>query len=87
MNDLYGHRTGDLYLQEVSQRMKRQLRTGDVLGRIGGDEFAALATVVNGRADVDEIAQRLEERCFDAPFSLEGYDLRGAARRGRGHLP
>lgn len=86
VNDLYGHHIGDLYLQEVSLRMKRQLRTGDILGRIGGDEFAALATVVNGRSDVDEIAQRLE-RCFDAPFALEGYVLRGAASVGVAIFP
>lgn len=81
VNDLYGHHIGDLYLQEVSLRMKRQLRTGDVLGRLGGDEFAALVSVARGRADVEEIAQRLE-RCFDAPFSMEGYVLRGAASVG-----
>jgi diguanylate cyclase (GGDEF)-like protein len=86
VNDLYGHHVGDLYLQEVSLRMKRQLRTGDILGRIGGDEFAALVTVVNGRSDVDEIAQRLE-RCFDAPFSLAGYVLRGAASVGVAIFP
>lgn len=81
INDHYGHRIGDLYLQEVSQRMKRQLRTGDILGRLGGDEFAALVSVVSGRADVDEIAQRLDH-CFDAPFTLESYVLRGAASLG-----
>jgi diguanylate cyclase (GGDEF)-like protein len=81
INDLYGHRIGDLYLQEVSQRMKRQLRVGDILGRLGGDEFAALVTVVNGRADVDEIAQRLDH-CFAEPFTLENYALRGAASLG-----
>ena len=81
VNDLYGHHVGDLYLQEVSLRMKRQLRTGDILGRLGGDEFAALVSVVRGRADVEEIAQRLE-RCFDAPFAMEGYVLRGSASVG-----
>lgn len=81
VNDLYGHHVGDLYLQEVSLRMKRQLRTGDVLGRLGGDEFAALVSVARGREDVEEIAQRLE-RCFDAPFAMEGYVLRGAASVG-----
>jgi diguanylate cyclase (GGDEF)-like protein len=86
VNDMYGHHIGDLYLQEVSQRMKRQLRTGDVLGRLGGDEFAALVTVVRGRIDVEEIAQRLE-RCFDAPFALEGYVLRGAASVGMAIYP
>ena len=42
VNDLHGHLVGDMYLQEVSQRMKRQLRPGDVLARLGGDEFSIL---------------------------------------------
>ena len=86
VNDMYGHHIGDLYLQEVSLRMKRQLRTGDILGRLGGDEFAALVTVVRGRSDVEEIATRME-RCFDAPFALEGYVLRGAASVGMAIYP
>jgi diguanylate cyclase (GGDEF)-like protein len=86
VNDMYGHHIGDLYLQEVSLRMKRQLRTGDVLGRLGGDEFAALVTVVRGRIDVEEIAQRLE-RCFDAPFTLQGYVLPGSASVGMAIYP
>jgi diguanylate cyclase (GGDEF)-like protein len=86
VNDLYGHHVGDLYLQEVSLRMKRQLRTGDILGRLGGDEFAALVSVARGRADVEEIATRLE-RCFDAPFAMEGYVLRGSASVGLAMFP
>jgi diguanylate cyclase (GGDEF)-like protein len=81
VNDFYGHHVGDLYLQEVSLRMKRQLRSGDMLARLGGDEFAALVPVVRSRAALDEIAQRLE-RCFDAPFAVEGYVLRGGASVG-----
>ncbi len=86
VNDMYGHHIGDMYLQEVSMRMKRQLRTGDILGRLGGDEFAALVTVVRGRIDVEEIAQRLE-RCFDAPFTLAGYVLHGSASVGMAIYP
>jgi diguanylate cyclase (GGDEF)-like protein len=86
VNDLYGHHVGDLYLQEVSLRMKRQLRTGDMLGRLGGDEFAALVSVARGPADVEDIAQRLE-RCFDAPFAMEGYVLRGSASVGMAIYP
>ena len=86
VNDLYGHRVGDLYLQEASLRMKRQLRTGDVLGRLGGDEFAALVTVARGPSDVEEIATRLE-RCFDAPFTIDGYVLRGSASVGLAIYP
>ncbi len=81
VNDLYGHRIGDLYLQEVASRMKRQLRTGDLLARLGGDEFAALVPVVRSRAGVEEIALRME-RCFNEPLLLEGYTLQGAASFG-----
>ncbi len=86
VNDFYGHHIGDLYLQEVSMRMKRQLRSGDILARLGGDEFAALAPVVRSRSALDEIAQRLE-RCFDAPFAVEGYVLRGGASVGTALFP
>jgi diguanylate cyclase (GGDEF)-like protein len=81
VNDFYGHHVGDLYLHEVSMRMKRQLRSGDMLARLGGDEFAALVPVVRSRAALEEVAQRLE-RCFDAPFAVEGYVLRGGASVG-----
>jgi diguanylate cyclase (GGDEF)-like protein len=81
VNDIYGHQVGDLYLQEVSLRMTRQLRSHDLLARLGGDEFAALVSVVPSRAGVEEIALRLEH-CFNEPFTVEGYTLRGAASVG-----
>ena len=67
VNDVHGHLVGDLYLQEVAQRMKRQLRPCDTLGRVGGDEFAVLVSEVRNRAEVDEISARLEA-CFVEPY-------------------
>lgn len=81
VNDNYGHHVGDLYLQEASKRMKSQLRGGDQLARLGGDEFAALLPNVRNRAEVEEIALRLE-RCFDSPFAVEGIVLHGSASIG-----
>jgi diguanylate cyclase (GGDEF)-like protein len=86
VNDLYGHHVGDLYLQEAAIRMKRQIRPNDKLARLGGDEFAALISVARSRADVEEIALRLE-RCFDDPFALEGYTLHGSASVGIALFP
>ena len=71
VNDQFGHNVGDLYLQEVAKRMKRQLRGADMLARLGGDEFAALVAEVRNRGEVEEIALRLE-RCFDDPYEAEG---------------
>ena len=86
MNDTYGHHVGDLYLQEAADRMKRQLRPHDKLARLGGDEFAALVPLVRSRAEVEEIARRLE-RCFDDPFVFEGHTLHGAASVGIALFP
>jgi len=81
VNDIYGHQVGDLYLQEVANRMKRQLRAGDMLARLGGDEFAVLLPKVRTRAEVEEISHRLE-RSLDAPFTAEGYVVHGSASIG-----
>jgi len=86
VNDRYGHRTGDLYLQEVTRRMKQQLRDGDTLTRIGGDEFIALVPILRNSTDAEEIALRLE-RCFDEPFELEGLQLHGSASVGLAVYP
>ena len=81
VNDLYGHHVGDSYLQEAAIRMKRQLRPHDLLARLGGDEFAVLVPRIRSRAEVEEIAQRLE-RCLDGPFPIEEYFIEGSASLG-----
>jgi diguanylate cyclase (GGDEF)-like protein len=81
VNDVYGHRVGDSYLQNAAIRMQRQLRGDDLLARLGGDEFAALVPGVRTRAEVEEIARRLEQ-CFDDPFHVGGYMLTGSASIG-----
>jgi len=86
VNDLYGHHIGDLYLQEVTLRLKRQLRPGDLLARLGGDEFAVLLPSVRNRAGVDEVVHRLEHS-FNNPFVLEGHALQGTASFGTALYP
>jgi diguanylate cyclase (GGDEF)-like protein len=81
VNDIYGHHIGDLYLQEVARRMKQQLRAHDVLARLGGDEFAVLLPMVHNRADVEEIALRLE-CCFGDPILAGGNRIAGSASVG-----
>jgi diguanylate cyclase (GGDEF)-like protein len=86
INDRFGHQIGDLFLQEVARRMELQLRTGDMLARIGGDEFVALLPIRRSRSDAEEIAARLE-RCFDEPFEVGGLRLDGAASIGLAIYP
>jgi len=81
VNDLYGHRVGDVYLQQVTQRFSENLRGMDTLARVGGDEFIALIPAARSRSEVEEIAHRLL-RCFDKPFSIEANEIRGSASIG-----
>ncbi len=81
VNDIYGHHVGDLYLQEVAVRMKHHLRVADMLARLGGDEFAVLLPKVRNRAEVEEVARRLE-RSLEEPFTAEGYTINGSASIG-----
>jgi diguanylate cyclase (GGDEF)-like protein len=86
INDAYGHRVGDIFLQESARRMKHQLRPDDLLARLGGDEFGVIVRDVHNKADVQEIAARLEH-CFDHPFMTESFLLTGSASIGFAFYP
>jgi diguanylate cyclase (GGDEF)-like protein len=81
VNDVYGHRAGDIYLQKVAKRLTDRLRSRDTVARVGGDEFIALIPLVRDRGEAIEIAQRIES-CFEAPFQIDEISLRGAASIG-----
>lgn len=45
VNDTFGHAFGDQVLEDFAKRIKRQFRDGDIVGRIGGDEFVVFVPV------------------------------------------
>ncbi len=59
INDSHGHGVGDEFLEQASARLASCLRSGDMLARMGGDEFAILAVGLNHDTDAVELAQRL----------------------------
>jgi diguanylate cyclase (GGDEF)-like protein/PAS domain S-box-containing protein len=71
VNDSLGHHAGDMLLQQVAQRLKRNLRDNDFLARLGGDEFVVLQpNMPSLQAGVDfasRICQQLAQ-----PFDIEG---------------
>lgn len=62
INDTYGHSTGDKYLIYIAKVLKSQLRSEDIIARVGGDEFAIL--LPNANTDICEnIIKRIKREC------------------------
>jgi len=59
VNDTHGHDIGDELLIVLSKRMKKVLREGDTLARIGGDEFVVVLTDLDSQKDCKPILKRL----------------------------
>ncbi len=74
INDTYGHRTGDLMLQEVAGRLKTSVRSSDLVGRLGGDEFVAVLTELHSDAHLESIASHLLKRLSE-PYRIESLEL------------
>ncbi len=76
INDVLGHKKGDLYLQRCAALMMENLRRSDVLARIGGDEFAVLmprAAKEDGEAVISRIRQSFDQYNSEAggmPLSI-----------------
>ena len=60
INEHIGPMAGDELIITVARRLKSSLRSGDILARTGGDEFAISSRVPGGRADDRRAARRLE---------------------------
>lgn len=69
VNDTWGHHGGDAVLQQIASRIRGALREQDILGRIGGEEFAA-ALIGADKGQALEIAQRIRTAAADAVVAL-----------------
>ena len=61
VNDLLGHAAGDRVLNEVSSRLADCVRHGDLVARIGGDEFVLILTDAGTQDEVEALCKRLIE--------------------------
>lgn len=85
INDKYGHEIGDQLLTIASERLRKSLRSCDIIGRPGGDEFVALVPDVD--ADVaDKLAKRLTS-ALEEPYLIGREKLQCAASIGLALYP
>ncbi len=81
INDTLGHAIGDTVLQIVAQRLQRGLRTDDVVGRIGGDEFLVLLSGRTQPDDLDGLITRLRQTMAE-PIIARGHRIHVEASIG-----
>jgi diguanylate cyclase (GGDEF)-like protein len=74
INDTWGHQTGDLFLKQISERLRTALQSGETIARIGGDEFTVL---IPGMRDKGEAEKRGWDllHALEAPIRIEGKNV------------
>lgn len=71
INDSYGHATGDQVIRRVAQRANAALREGDMLGRIGGEEFVCILQRSSAQA-AEIVAERVRRAVETGTVAEEG---------------
>ena len=74
VNDVLGHKIGDLLLKAVAERLKKTLRKSDTVARMGGDEFMIILPEMVHEYDAGIVAEKIIE-VFQWPFRLDTKEL------------
>lgn len=86
INDTLGHAVGDVLLKEVSERLVKQLRVGDTVCRIGGDEFVVVLPEVTRSSDAAGVAQKIIDT-VSLPITVEDRELQVSVSIGISVFP
>ena len=71
INDAYGHDVGDLALKHVSKILIKQLHEGDIVARMGGEEFCILCVNINND-NAEKLFERIRLAIQNTPFIENG---------------
>ncbi|VVT27713.1 putative signaling protein [Roseovarius sp. EC-HK134] len=79
VNDTLGHAAGDHVLQEVARRLRDEVRSDDLIARVGGDEFVILLLGMTERAPVGDLAARMIARLEEpVPYRAQHCRISGS---------
>lgn len=73
INDRFGHNSGDLFLIQVGERLNTLQQNGEVIGRLGGDEFLVVS-LNNENADISSLRERIQQQ-IRGEYHLGDVDL------------
>ncbi len=71
VNDLFGHRAGDMVVAETARRLSGMVRPADACGRWGGDEFILLVNGI-GELDPGAVAEAIRAALSSRPIDIGG---------------
>jgi len=74
VNDTHGHPVGDELLRVVAKRLKHCMRSGDIVGRTGGDEFVVITGPLNGDDGARHIAEKMIATLNEV-FQIQGHTI------------
>lgn len=74
VNDSFGHEIGDQVLNEVSRRLRLCLREGDLVARMGGDEFILIVSGISTQDEVAHLCERLVAS-VEQPFEIGNHSI------------
>jgi diguanylate cyclase (GGDEF)-like protein len=74
INDRFGHKTGDIVLMTIAQRVREEIRASDTVARLGGDEFVIVIVERKNSTYIHQLEERLRS-IVRKPIEMDGYDL------------
>ncbi len=86
VNDTYGHMVGDRVLQAIASSARNQLREGDLLVRLGGDEFMVVLLGAN-KKDLAEIGETIRRQISEKRISYGQQDINVTVSIGGASFP
>ncbi|MBV9189795.1 MAG: GGDEF domain-containing protein, partial [Betaproteobacteria bacterium] len=86
VNDAHGHDAGDALLIEVAARLRKHLRSSDLIARLGGDEFLVVLEDIQDLVPVEAVSRKLLGE-LARPFALASGEVQVTASIGVSTLP